>query len=131
KAEHHGASATLAKGDATGTSTAVGAALALGFVNDSVEARTDRNITADGAVTFSARGDGSSKSEAIASAAGGKADDKSSADAQTEQATKLARVQSGNSKLDVGEKANTKDGEGGGGSVSVGAALAVNVANSS
>src|SRR5690606_36170457 len=39
--------------------------------------------------------------------------------------------QSGNSKLDVGEKANTKDGEGGGGSVSVGAALAVNVANSS
>src|SRR5690606_28119204 len=56
---------------------------------------------------------------------------KSSADAQTEQATKVAKAQSGKSDLDVGEKANTKDGEGGGGSVSVGAALAVNVANSS
>jgi hypothetical protein len=39
-ATHHGASVTTAKGDGTGSSTAVGVALALGFVDDSAVATT-------------------------------------------------------------------------------------------
>src|SRR5690606_15673692 len=115
EADNHGVSTTKADGEALGGDTAVGAAIALGFVTDNAVATTARNINAGGAVTLSARGDGSSKSEAIASAAGGKADDKSSADAQIESQAKFAGAKSGKSDLDVGEKANTKDGEGGGG----------------
>jgi hypothetical protein len=69
-ASHHGASVTTAKGDGTGSSTAVGVALALGFVDDSAVATTARNITADGAVSFTASADGSSQSKAFASADG-------------------------------------------------------------
>jgi hypothetical protein len=69
-AGHHGASETVAKAAGEGGSTAIGAAIALGFVNDSALATTARNITADGAVKFSARADGSTKAEAIASSAG-------------------------------------------------------------
>ncbi len=69
---------TTAKGDGTGSSTAVGVALALGFVDDSAVATTQRDITAGKAVSFTASADGSSKSEASASAAG--ADKKAEAD---------------------------------------------------
>src|SRR6185436_19576382 len=68
-AEHHGASATTADGKGAG-GTAVGAAIALSFVDDSAKATTARDITAGGAVSFTASADGSSKAQAIASAAG-------------------------------------------------------------
>ena len=134
EADHHGKSETVAKAAATGGSTAVGVGLALGFVNDSALATTTRDITADGAVTFSAKGDGSSKSEAIASSAGAdtakeEAKGNTSADDQTKSATGLANQQGGGGKS-TDKKASTDDGDGGGGSVSVGAALALNVASS-
>ena len=69
-ANHHGSSVTTAKGDGTGTSTAVGAAIALGFVDDSAVASTARSITADKAVSFTASADGASQAEAMASAVG-------------------------------------------------------------
>ena len=51
-ATHHGASTTTTDGTALGADAAVGAAIALGFVDDSATATTARNITADGAVSF-------------------------------------------------------------------------------
>ena len=133
----------------TGTSTAVGVALALGFVDDSARATTARDITAGKAVSFTASADGSSKSEATASAAGGdkKAEGdkgKTTADDQSKSATGLGNKQAG---LDgtpgkeakqsdggkdgkEGKKASTDDGDGGGDSVGVGAALALNIASS-
>ncbi|HWA13440.1 MAG TPA: LEPR-XLL domain-containing protein, partial [Burkholderiales bacterium] len=136
EAVHHGASTTTAKAAATGGSTAIGAAIALGFVNDSALATTARDITADGAVSFSAKGDGASKSEAIASSAGADKTAESSkgnstADDQASKATGLANKNSGDGKTrSTGKSASTDDGAGSGGSVSVGAALALNVASS-
>src|SRR5262249_45898615 len=49
-ANHHGASTTSADGTALGTDAAVGAAIALAFVDDTATATTARNIAADGAV---------------------------------------------------------------------------------
>ncbi|MDP2326338.1 MAG: hypothetical protein Q8N51_20250, partial [Gammaproteobacteria bacterium] len=134
-ANHHGSSVTTAKGDGTGSSTAVGVALALGFVDDSAVATTNRDITAGKAVSFTASADGSSKSEAIASAAGGdkKAESdkgKTTADDQSKSAAGLASKQSGETKKADGKKASTDDGNGGGDSVGVGAALALNIASS-
>jgi len=134
-ANHHGSSATTAKGDGVGGSTAVGAAIALGFVDDSAVASTARNITANGAVSFTASADGSSKSTATASAAGAdksKEDAKGNktADDQSKSAAGLATKQSGETKKADDKKASTDDGNGGGDSVSVGAALALNVASS-
>ena len=117
----------------------MGAAIALGFVDDSAVASTARSITADKAVSFTASADGSSKAEAIASAVGAdktKEDAKSgksgtTADDQTKSASGLASKQSGESKT-VGKSASTDDGQSGGsdGAVGVGAALALNVASS-
>src|SRR6185295_14867212 len=109
-ATHHGASSTKADGTALGSSTAVGAAIALGFIDDSARASTARNITADGAVSFTARGDGASRSEAKASAAGAdkqkeSATGKSKADDQTADATTLANSKSGKTDS-VGESAS-------------------------
>ena len=137
EADHHGKSETVAKAAATGGSTAIGVGLALGFVNDSALATTTRDITADGAVTFSAKGDGSSKSEAIASSAGAdtakeEAKGNTSADDQSKSATGLANKQGGGGKSTT-KSASTSDGDAGtsgDGAVSVGAALALNVASS-
>ena len=124
-------SATTAKGDATGSSTAVGVAIALGFVNDGALATTDRNITADGAVTFSAKGGGSSSANAEASAAGASStrpriQGQQDADDQTAGATNTANSQAADGKSrSAGKSASTESG-----SVSVGAALAINVSNS-
>jgi len=132
-ANHHGSSATTAKADGTGSSTAVGAAIALGFVDDSALARTDRNITADGAVSFSASADGSSLSEATASAKGVSKSGESSkgntsADDQSKSGAGLASKQSGETKS-VDSKQGSASTENG--SVSVAASLALNVANNS
>ena len=118
-ADHHGVSTTIADATALGADTAVGAAIALGFVRDSAVATVGRSVTADGAVTLTARGDGSSKSEAKGSAVGadkGKEGTKgnTSADDQTAKATQLAKDKSGDSSLSVGKSASTDDGQSGG-----------------
>ena len=64
EAVHHGSSITTAKGDGVGGSTAVGVAIALGFVDDTARATTDRNIRADGAVSLTATGGGSTEAKA-------------------------------------------------------------------
>jgi hypothetical protein len=69
-ATHSGTSTTTAKGEAAGVDAAVGAAVALAFVDDSVVATTGSDITAAGAVSLLASGDGASEARAIASAAG-------------------------------------------------------------
>src|SRR5262249_31382118 len=69
-ATHHGASTTTADGTALGSDAAVGAAITLAFVDDSATATTARNITADGAVSFTANADGASSASSKASAAG-------------------------------------------------------------
>ena len=135
-ADHHGSSVTTAKGEAAGTDAAVGVAIALGFVDDTAQATINRNVTAGGAVSLIARGDGSSKAEAIASAAGTTAaaeEDKDSktADDQADSAAGLANKQSGRSgtadEKSIDKKASTEDDEGGGDSVGVGAALGLNL----
>ena len=134
-ATHHGSSTTTAKGDGTGSSTAVGVALALGFVDDSGVATTDRNLTAGKAVSFTASADGASKSHAIASAKGadksveeakqGSKSGEGTADKQAQSAIGTSNKQSGENKsVDNKGSASTESG-----SVSVGASLALNVAN--
>ena len=46
-ATHHGDSTVLADGTALGGDTSVGAALALGFVNNRASSTTNRNLTAN------------------------------------------------------------------------------------
>src|SRR5262249_3901144 len=93
-ATHHGTSTTTADGSALG-STAVGAAIALAFVDDTGTATTSRNITADGSVSFAANVDGSSTAAGKASAAGADKNDESakgntSADDQRDKQVALA-----------------------------------------
>src|SRR5262249_47622576 len=57
-ASHHGVSTTTADGTALGANAAVGAAIALAFVDDTATATTARDITADGSVSFAANADG-------------------------------------------------------------------------
>src|SRR6185503_14392447 len=125
-ADHHGSSTTTAKGDGTGTSTAVGAAVALSFVGDTARATTARDITAGKGVSLAARGDGSSKSDAIASAKGADKSKESSstADGQSKQQTDFANAKTGKSKSS-GQSAGDGSGQ-----VGVAAALALNVASS-
>src|SRR6185503_14179020 len=135
-AQHHGASATTADGKGAG-GTAVGAAIALSFVDDSAKASTARDITAGGAVSFTASADGASKAQAIASAAGtDKAQEEGkdgkgskSSDDQQSKTTALAQSKSGSTKTS-GQKANTDSKGEDSGSVGVAAALAINVAGS-
>jgi hypothetical protein len=128
-ATHHGASTTTADSEAGG-GTAVGASIALAFVDDSGEAILGRNTTAGGNVSLSADVDGSSKVQAIASAEGADSDDEtaagnSTADDQKQKQIDLANAKSG--KTNTGDKsANATDGSSGG-DVSVAAALALNV----
>ncbi len=132
-ATHHGDSTTSALGDALAGDTAVGAAIALAFVDDSATATTARNITADGNVSFAAHGDGASKAEATASAAGADKDKENTsgnttADDQKNKQKQLANEKSG--KTNTGDKSATSQGGTGGGQVSVAAALAINVSSS-
>ena len=101
-ATHHGDSATTADGTALGADAAIGAAIALAFVDDSAIATTSRNITADKSVTFGAHGDGSSIVSAKASSEGADktkeaAKGNTKADDQKTKQTNLANAKSGKS----------------------------------
>ena len=123
-ATHHGASTTTADGSAIGSGAAVGAAIALAFVDDSAIATPQRNITAGGNVIFEAHTDGSSAVLAKASAAGAPEKTSGSANDQGNKQAGLANQKTGGSKS-TGSKAKTSKG-----GVGVGAALALNIATS-
>lgn len=134
KAVHHADSVLLADGTALAANAAVGAAIALAFVENRATSRTRRNTVADGEVSFAALADGASVAEVTASAAGADKEDEadggnSTADDQTAKQTSLANAKSGKDNS-VDQTANT-DGEGdSSGSVGVAAALAINVSRS-
>ncbi|MBW6507438.1 MAG: leukotoxin LktA family filamentous adhesin [Rhodobacteraceae bacterium] len=71
-AAQHSTITTEASGKAAGSTAAIGAALALALVDDRTTATTARNISAGGAVSFSASGVSDSTLTATASAAGAK-----------------------------------------------------------
>ena len=137
---------TTANGAAAGSDgssgVAVGAVLALTFANHLVEAFTERNIDATGAVTFKASGRSDTEAEAKATASGGKTksdatsdsdgDVKAQNDDQLTNANSLASqngsTTSGNSET---PKPSTSDsGDGSSGGVEVAAAVAINVVSS-
>jgi hypothetical protein len=71
-AAQHASVTTTASGKAAGSKAAIGAALALALVDDRALATTARNITASGAVSFTASGVSLSTLTSLASAAGAK-----------------------------------------------------------
>ena len=137
---------TEASGEAAGAKAAIGAALALALIDDQTLATTDRNIDADGAVSFNAEGQSTSTLNAVASAAGaGEAEDEDAApDSDGESVDKQATTEfntgsSRQKKAGVGDSdqqdattatAADEDGrsaETSEGKVAVGAAVAINV----
>ncbi|MEL6550928.1 MAG: hypothetical protein AAFQ54_11865, partial [Pseudomonadota bacterium] len=133
KTIHSGQSLTMAGGMALGGSTAVGAAIALAFVDNRGQSNLRRSLTSAGTASFTADVDGASKATAKASAAGADTTDEAAegngtADDQKDSVTALANQKSGDGDTTSSESsATTDDGNGSGGSVGVGAALAVNV----
>ncbi|MCP4562725.1 MAG: hypothetical protein GY837_19585, partial [Bosea sp.] len=123
-AAHHGATTTTADGTALGADAAIGAAIALGFVDDIAESDLDRNASA-ASVSLTAAADGASTVTAKASATGEDSGAASDSDSQKDAKTSLANAKSG--KTDGATETATTDG---GSSVGVAAALALNVSNS-
>ncbi|HSG59975.1 MAG TPA: hypothetical protein VLA24_00930, partial [Pseudomonadales bacterium] len=131
KAEHSGSTVASADAAAAGSKVAVGAALALNFVNDITTATTSRNITAtEGGIGFSALSYANSSATANASASGAKASTDGGKDDNAEsQVNKQLEVDdSKNSQANkdgVAGKAKTSEGN-----VSIAAGLALNLVNS-
>jgi hypothetical protein len=129
---------TSSKADAsaTGGTVAIGLALALAIVDDSVTAGTDRNVSAGGAVGFSAAGSSGNATEAIASVKGAEGK-KDSTDGGTDNSNKdvnqKANDQLGNANTQRNKTPKTtttpdaKSGENGGTKVTVAGAVAINV----
>ncbi|MEO8751246.1 MAG: LEPR-XLL domain-containing protein, partial [Casimicrobiaceae bacterium] len=134
-AQHTSLEGSIAGGTAAGSDAAVGASLALTVANDSTKAVIDRDVTAGGDVNFNALASATSVAIASASASGahpsasGSGGDDPNAQAQTQRnfgdhvASELG---AGNSGSTTNPKAETS-----GGAVTVAAAVAINVANSS
>jgi hypothetical protein len=138
---------TKASAKAAGESVAVGAALALALVNDTVTATTARNITTTGAVSFRAEGKSSGELAAEAGAAGakaakddGSADGEKDVDGKVDDQLTAARTKQGDAKVGDTEQQGKTDADVNGndakakrsakteeGKVSVAAAVAVNV----
>ncbi|MEO0465166.1 MAG: LEPR-XLL domain-containing protein, partial [Pseudomonadota bacterium] len=74
-ATHEATTVTVAKGDATGSSTAVGISFGLTVAEDDVTASLSRNVDAGGGVTLLAQGFADTQTEAEASAAGAEGED--------------------------------------------------------
>ncbi|MEN6412388.1 MAG: hypothetical protein ABFC84_06420, partial [Veillonellales bacterium] len=143
KADNAGSSTTTAEGQADGEKAAVGIAIGLTVAVDEAEATTKRDIRADGGVSFQADNASAAKTDVIASAAGGKAakDDGSVQDGDKDvnknvqdQTTTVANKDvikdkasdKAKASLAAPPKAETSEG-----SVSVAAAVGVNIGVSS
>ncbi|HEY3921306.1 MAG TPA: carbohydrate-binding protein, partial [Gaiellaceae bacterium] len=72
KANQTASSKTIAVGATKGGSATVGLSLGLGLINDLVDSQLERNLTAGGAVSFTANGVSANDTEATASSAGAK-----------------------------------------------------------
>ncbi|QCO54429.1 hypothetical protein EOK75_00465 [Pseudorhodobacter turbinis] len=141
---------TEASGKAAGSKAAIGAALALALVDDRALATTARNVTATGAVSFTASGISASTLTSVASASGAKdakdadaAPTSTGGDSVDKTATKEFQAGSGKQKTaGVGDAnqqsatttaANDEDGRSAKtseGKVAVAAAVAINVQTS-
>ncbi len=145
-ASHEGAIVTKGEGEAEAEDAAIGASLALTYVEDTVEAKTLRNVTAGGAISFTAHSTASSRSEAVASAKGAAGEDEGGGESEDETAQGQIDSQRG-----FGNQRASQNGSGGSGSggeakasttddpstteedegaVSVAAAIGVNIAKS-
>ena len=129
-ATHAGDATLMADGAALGGSTAVGAALALGFVDNRAGATARRDVTTTGGVSLSATGTGAASVTARAATTGTSDDEESAADAdgQTAEQTGFAEERSGQSAgaLSTGSEASAETS---GGGVGIAAALALNVSS--
>ena len=147
RAIQQSATTTTAKGQAAGGTAAIGAALAINLVNDKVTATTNRNITAGGDVTLSAAGASFATLLAEASASGGApADDNGDAEAGqkptvddtvSDQLTGAKGQQTVSGVGDADQQGDTdasmsenRSAETSEGKVTVAAAVAINVQNS-
>ncbi|MDD4600778.1 MAG: hypothetical protein PHQ46_06940, partial [Negativicutes bacterium] len=155
KADNTGSSKTTAEGQADGEKAAIGAGIAVTVATDQAEAITARNIDADGGVSFIADNAGATETVAIAGAAGGKPEAEAepkdagnpegekktvddtvgeqltkATDKKTADGTKLTDKTSEESKTAL-KTENLPKAETGEGSVSVAAAVGVNVGTSS
>ncbi|RUY91989.1 hypothetical protein, partial [Mesorhizobium sp. M7A.F.Ca.CA.001.10.2.1] len=128
-ASNHGVSTTLADGDAIG-STAIGAAIALAFVDNRAFSTSNRNLRSNGSISLSAANDGSSKAESIASAAGAEKDEDGNTKADEQRDKEVGLANSKSNDGDSASKSANSSGGSGGGDVSVAAALALNVSSS-
>ena len=139
-ASHEGTIVTKAEGAAEGNDVAVGASLALTYVEDVIEAKTLRDITAGGAISFTAQSTASSRSEAVASAKGAAGEDDGGGDTEDETAQGQIDSQRGFGNSQASQNGSGGSGSGGeatastasedeeGGAVSVAAAIGVNIA---
>jgi len=134
-AVHKGSATTQSSADAAGGNVGVGASLAVTVATDTVSAITDRDMQADGDISFVASSEVASDTTAKASAKGGKeanddgsnqAGDKDVNGKIDEQVT-YGETKSGKSNSET-DKADASSSEGG---VSVAAAIGVNVGVSS
>ncbi len=148
KASQTASAKTIASGATKGGSATIGLSLALGLVNDLVDSQLERNLTAGGAVAFTANGVSANDTEATASSAGAKGKTASStpgdgggdgssqstvnkkADANTEDANSASTGAGGKSSgttttpsADTGGTA--QNGSSGGTTVTVAAAVAI------
>lgn len=125
-----GISRTNADGTVKASKVALGAALALSFVNDTVTSTTLRNITSTkGGVSFSALSYASSSASGTASAAGSDESKDSNDTSEKQVGDQLAKSDTSSKKADnqAAIKGQVKTSQG---NVSVAAGIALNVVNS-
>ncbi|MFN2609691.1 MAG: hypothetical protein ABR507_02275, partial [Actinomycetota bacterium] len=128
---------STAKGDAAGSTAAVGAALALTIANHKVFASTARSITAAGLISFVVNGASTATSDAKASASGAKGDG-GSGDGSGKDVNGKGNDQRGagdaaanrNGAQDSSSSSSNPNSSSGDGAVSVAAAIAINVLHS-
>ena len=122
---------TSAEGAASGSSVGVGAALALAFVNHTVEASTARSLDVDGSITLHAIGSSKTETKSKASAAGEEDDstagDNKKANSQGDnQLTKGKDQAADNGNASTSKTETKKAGTAEGDSVEVAAAITFN-----
>ncbi len=140
-ANHAGKVASDAKGKTLGNDAAVGVSLGFTFTEESIAATLERSVTSTGDIQLSTSANVIHTSDALASASGAKGDDENqggNAQQKTDQLRTAANQKSqDNSQRDSGTESKAtattanKDGSSQGDAVTVAAAIAVNIVESS
>ncbi|MCA9194480.1 MAG: hypothetical protein KDB03_22070, partial [Planctomycetales bacterium] len=130
-AEHHSNSNNKADGDAQGGADAgIGAAVSFAYLNESSDARTDRDWLVDGNVSVTSTSTGESHTEALASATGAQEKEGESTDSRSQtqrDSADSAMAESGarnSSSTQENPSASTNEG----GSIAVAASVTINIA---